>query len=296
MKILVTGANGQLGKEVVRQLLKFQWTVTALSHKDLDIINKDDVSHCFHIEKPDVLVNCAAYTKVDDAETNTDMAFDINHKGPAVVSELCRQNQTTLIHVSTDFVFDGRKQSPYMETDPVNPLGIYGKSKSLGENEILNRLEKFIILRTSWLYGVDGQNFVKTMLKAASKTKLLKVVNDQFGCPTSAIDLGSAITEIVKNIESRQDPMWGIYHYCGDGVVTWHGFAEAIFRIAGLDPLPVVQPISTDQYPAKAKRPHYSALNCKKINKAFGIEAKPWKESLSIVVKKLLTDSDYLFP
>ena len=297
MKIIVTGANGQLGKELVRQGNRLPWHIKALSHNELDITKKLNVRHLFLSENPDFIINCAAYTKVDDAEIYSEIAFNINQKGVAILSESCEEYNVPIVHISTDFVFDGKKQIPYVETDPVSPLGVYGKSKALGELEIIDRLEKYIIIRTSWLYGVDGQNFVKTMLKAGLKNKTLNVVNDQFGSPTSVVDLASAIIKIIKSLEETQNSKWGLYHYCGEGIVSWHGFAEAIFHIAGLDPMPIVRPITSDQYPVKAKRPCFSALDCTKISETFGIKAKPWKESLVIVVNQLSAKPEAnLFP
>ena len=297
MKILVTGAAGQLGREVVGQLRKSHLKVAGLSHSDLDITDKNNVSNCFSMINPDFVVNCAAYTQVDDAETFPQKAFNINRKGAAFIAESCHSRNIPLIHISTDFVFDGRKKAPYAETDSLNPLGIYGKSKALGEQEITRRLDRFLIIRTSWLYGVYGRNFVKTMMSLAANTNLLKVVSDQFGCPTSATDFACVITDILKQKNNLNDRSWGIYHYSGEGVASWHEFAETIFKFAALNPMPTVHPISTDQYPTRAERPPYSVLDCHKINSVFGIQTKPWQESLSIVVNRLLSEpKSYLFP
>jgi dTDP-4-dehydrorhamnose reductase len=298
MKIIVTGATGQLGLEVVEQLTRSRLKVAGFSHDDLDITDENSVSNYFSVVKPDLVVNCAAFTQVDEAQTDPGKAYDINQRGAGIIAHSCHKTKTPLIHLSTDFVFDGKENTPYVETDPINPLGIYGKSKALGEKEIAERLDTHIIIRTSWLYGVHGKNFVKTMISAATKTDSLRVVSDQFGCPTSAADLARAITDIVKQKNTFNNRTWGIYHYCGDGIVSWHTFAETIFQMAAdLKPMPAVHPVSTDEYPVKAPRPAYSALDCKKINAVFGITLKPWRQSLSIVVNRLLSkEKSHLFP
>ena len=298
MKIIVLGATGQLGLEVVELLNQSRITVNGFSRNQIDITDEHGVSNCLLIEKPDFVINCAAYTKVDDAEDHPKDAFGVNQKGPAIIAESCRQINAPLIHISTDFVFDGKKKTPYVETDPIHPLGIYGRSKALGEQEIARRLDAHIIIRTSWLYGTHGKNFVKTMIAAAAKGKALGVVADQFGSPTSARDLAAAIVEIIKQKTSLNANTWGIYHYCGKGITSWHEFAETIFQMADATiPVPEVRPITTDQYPAKAPRPPYSALDCSKMQSVFGVETIPWEQSLSQVVKSILTQSkSHLFP
>ena len=188
MKAIVLGATGQLGMEVVAQLSQSKIMAKGFSRSQLDITDEKNVSDCFLTLKPDFVINCAAYTKVDDAESSPRHAFMVNQKGPAVIAKSCCKIKAPLIHISTDFVFDGVKKTPYEETDPINPIGIYGKSKALGEKEIGQHLDRYIIIRTSWLYGIHGKNFVKTMISQASRRNIIEVVSDQFGCPTAAQD------------------------------------------------------------------------------------------------------------
>jgi dTDP-4-dehydrorhamnose reductase len=199
-----------------------------------------------------------------------------------------------MIHVSTDYVFDGKKNEPYVEDDPVLPLGVYGKSKAAGERAIDSLLQKHIIIRTSWLYGVYGLNFVKTMIRLGKERQELSVVSDQFGCPTSATDLAAAILAIAEHVFKASQPAWGTYHFCGGGITTWHRFAETIFEIASriqsAKP-PVVRPITTLEYPTQAERPAYAALNCDRIRHSFGVKQKPWQQSLEEVIKRIFSEN-----
>jgi len=203
---------------------------------------------------------------------------------------MCRKCGIPLIHVSTDYVFDGTKPGAYIEGDPVAPLGVYGDSKAAGEAEVRARLAKHIIVRTAWLYGVHGHNFVKTILKLGREKDTLKVVSDQYGCPTFAADLAEAILEVVWQVEKNESVKWGTYHYCGAGKTTWHDFAKAIFEIAGqYEKFAVknVVPISTTEYPTTVKRPANSVLDCTKIERYFGIRPRPWRESLAEMIEQL---------
>ena len=213
------------------------------------------------------VINAAAYTAVDRAESGSEAAFAVNREGPAHLADRCRKRGIPLIHVSTDYVFDGEKGKPYVEEDPIAPLGVYGKSKAAGEAEVRQRLPEHIIVRTAWLVGVHGHNFVKNMLRLGRERETLKVVSDQQGCPTFAADLADAILVMAKQAEIRKLVPWGTYHYCGRGETTWHGFAEAIFEIAGQYEkfaLKNLLPISTAEYPTPVKRPANSVLDCTK--------------------------------
>ena len=204
-----------------------------------------------------------------------------------------------LIHISTDFVFDGRKKTPYDESDPVHPLSVYGKSKANGEKEIIQRLDKYVIIRTSWLYGLYGNNFVKTMIRLVNEKTDIDVVSDQIGSPTAAADLAEAIESIVKQTDRDDDNISGIYHYCGLGSVSWYEFANTIFHIAKKylhRSTPILHLVTTPQYASKAKRPGYSVLNCAKISDMFHIRNKPWKLSLAAVIDDILVDPKHLFP
>jgi len=291
MKILVTGSKGQLGHELLIQGNNFGYEILPADLPDLDIADKTQVKHWLEKFQPSFVVNAAAYTNVDKAETEQNLAFAVNRDGPANLAEACAKFEIPLIHISTDFIFDGKKSSPYIESDPVSSLSIYGKSKQEGEKEVRSRLKNHIILRTAWLYGVHGQNFVKTMLRLGREKEVISVVADQFGSPTSAADLAAAVLQIISRIKKYNgDINWGTYHYCGQGITTWHGFTEEILSLARQYisiKTKDVKPISTAEYPTKAIRPPFSALDCGLIKKNFGISIKPWQDSLKTVIRQL---------
>jgi len=290
MKILVIGSNGQLGEELLIQGNNFGYEILPADLPDLDITDKTQVQHKLEKFRPLFVVNAAAYTNVDKAETEQDLVFAVNRNGPANLAEICAIFGIPLIHISTDFIFDGKKHSPYIESDLATPLSVYGKSKQEGENEVRSRLKKHIILRTAWLYGVHGQNFVKTILRLGREKEVISVVADQFGSPTSAADLSAAILDIISTAKHNSDITWGTYHYCGEGTTTWHGFTEEIISLAR-QYIPIktknVKPISTTEYSTKATRPGFSALDCGLIKKNFGINIKPWQDSLKTVIRQL---------
>jgi len=291
MKILVIGSKGQLGHELLIQGNNSGYEILPADLPDLDITDKTQVKHWLERFQPSFVVNAAAYTNVDKAETEQNFAFAVNRDGPANLAEACAKLEIPLIHISTDFIFDGKKSSPYIESDPVSPLSVYGKSKQEGENEVRSRLKKHIILRTAWLYGVHGQNFVKTMLRLGREKEVISVVSDQFGSPTSAADLAEAVLQIISRIKKYSDDInWGTYHYCGHGITTWHVFAKEIINLAK-HYIPIktitVKPISTAEYPTKATRPCFSALDCNLIKKNFGINIKPWQDSLKTVIRQV---------
>ena len=281
--VLVTGSNGQLGnciKEIERNNLNIIYT----DYLELDICDLDKVKSFFKSHDPiDYCVNCAAYTAVDNAEKEPEKAYKINALGPKNLALTCELNNTVLIHVSTDFVFDGEKTEPYKETDLPNPLSIYGKTKWEGENFIQQICSKHIIIRTSWLYSLFGSNFVKTMLRLAETNMSLNIVNDQIGTPTNAYDLAGAILNIIDKdscLQKRGEsiPFYGTYHYSNEGICSWYDFAKKIFEINNIQ-IDLV-PIPTKSYPTPAKRPLYSVLDKTKIKNTFGINIKTWEESL----------------
>jgi len=290
MKILVIGSKGQLGHELLIQGNNLGYEILPADLPDLDITDKTQVKHWLEKFQPSLVVNTAAYTNVDKAETEQNLAFAVNRDGPANLAEACARFEIPLIHISTDFIFDGKKSSPYIESDPASPLSIYGKSKQEGENEVRSRLKKHIILRTAWLYGVHGQNFVKTMLRLGRENEVISVVADQYGSPTSAADLADAVLQIISRIKYNPDITWGTYHYCGQGITTWHGFTEEILNLARQYisiKTKNIRPISTAEYPTKAIRPPFSALDCNLIKKNFGININPWQDSLKTVIRQL---------
>ena len=291
MKILITGSGGQLGRELINQGQLKGFSVQAPSEDDMDITDLEKIDRCMAFHQPEVVINAAAYTQVDKAESEAALAFAVNTTGSANLARMCAKNKIPLVHISTDYVFDGQKGTSYLETDAISPVGIYGRSKAEGEIEIRSHLKEHIILRTSWLYGIHGHNFAKTILKLATTKPKIRVVADQYGSPTNAADLAQTILIISDRMQFNNDVDWGTYHYCGQGVISWYNFAEKIVGLARLYAdvkTTRIEPIPTADYPTRALRPIYSALDCSRIQKHFGINPKPWQKSLEITIKELL--------
>ena len=280
MNILVTGANGQLG-QCIRHVSHFLpqakfWFATSA---DLDITQSEKVASYFDKHPFDFCINTAAYTAVDKAETEKEKAFAVNLSGAENLAHYCLQTNTKLIHISTDFVFDGSNPEPYTEASLLNPLGVYGESKVAGEQSIQEYSANALIVRTSWLYATFGHNFLKTMLKLAQTRSQISVVYDQVGTPTFAEDLAKALLLIVSHIERNPtENFGGIYHYSNEGVCSWYDFAHAIFSYTKT-PVSLL-PIRSGQYPTLAKRPAYSVLDKQKIKQTFGLVIPHWQESL----------------
>ncbi|MBW1910805.1 MAG: dTDP-4-dehydrorhamnose reductase [Deltaproteobacteria bacterium] len=292
MKILVIGANGQLGWELCRKGTEEGFDIIPLDLPDFDITKRSAVNKAVTQNGASLIINAAAYTAVDEAESEPELAFAVNRDGPAYLASSCAKAGIPLIHISTDYVFDGNKKGPYLEIDTVSPLGVYGKSKAAGEAEVRGHLPSHIILRTAWLYGVHGHNFVKTILGLGREKEVLRVVADQYGCPTFAADMAEAILIIAAKLRNGSNIPYGTYHYCGEGVTTWHGFAEKIIELARrYVPLEVktLEPITTEEYPTPTKRPVNSVLDCSQIERHFGIHCRPWKESLARMIERLLS-------
>ena len=283
MKVLVTGKNGQLGSEfqsISKQFSQFNFTFTGSN--DLDITSAEAVKVFFKQNSFDVVINCAAYTAVDKAEDEPEKADDVNHLGVKYIVENCERKNIKLIHISTDYVFDGTNRLPYKESDPISPIGIYGKTKQLGEQAIQNSSLDAIIIRTSWVYSTFGNNFVKTMLRLGEEKNEINVVNDQFGTPTYAKDLAVTCLSILNQINSWESGV-SIYNYSNEGVISWFDFATEIMKLGSLDCK--VNPISTDQFPTRAKRPKFSVLDKAKIKNTFNIEVPYWRDSLMECLK-----------
>ena len=290
MNIAIIGCSGQLGWELVRQAEAQGLKILAQDYPEIDISDLASIDACFDSTEIDLVINAAAYTAVDRAESEPETAFAVNRNGPAHLAGRCRRFGIPLIHVSTDYVFDGTKQGAYGEGDPVAPLGIYGESKAAGEAEVRKLLPMHIIVRTAWLCGIHGHNFVKTILRLGREKDTLRVVSDQYGCPTFAADLGEAILKMAAQVAKNRSASWGTYHYCGAGKTTWHHFAKTIFEIARqYEKFAVkeVVPISTAEYPTPVKRPANSVLDCSKIERHFGIRLRPWRESLTEMIRQL---------
>jgi dTDP-4-dehydrorhamnose reductase len=296
MKILFTGANGQLGHEIKRAALKREISVEGLTRQKLDITQPDSIKAAILRCNPTIVINCAAYTAVDKAENEPELAFAVNQDGPAYLAKVCSDHDIALIHISTDYVYDGSKNSAYLESDSIAPINVYGKSKAAGESKIVLGLKKHIIIRTSWLYGCHGNNFVKTMLRLGREREQIGVVDDQFGCPTHAVDLAEVILTVASVISKGDFSGWGIYHFANRGIVSWYEFAKAIFEIAGKSidlKLTQLNALTTDQYPTAAARPVYSVLSVKKIRQEFGIDPPFYLNSLKEMMSLLL---DHVHP
>lgn len=275
-KILVTGANGQLGREIHNLSSAYpQFDYIFLPRDELAIENAESVKLFFTKNRPQYCINCAAYTAVDKAESEKQLAFIINSEAVGVLAAVCKEYSCRFIHISTDYVFDGTASAPYKEEAATNPQSIYGASKLEGEKKALEYNPDTIIIRTSWVYSEFGKNFVKTMLKLMNEKEEINVVCDQYGSPTYATDLAEMILQIIAS-ENWQP---GVYHYSNDGVISWYDFALMIKELSGSKCK--VKPISTSQYPTPAKRPAYSVLDKTKIQKDFGIVLKNWKVSLA---------------
>tara|TARA_R110002049_G_scaffold117316_2_gene270369 strand:- start:10931 stop:11818 length:888 start_codon:yes stop_codon:yes gene_type:complete len=275
LKIIITGANGQLGRclqDVSGTYPNYDFHFK--NSKQLDITSKEQIDILFAQEEFDYCINCAAYTAVDKAETDQENAFLVNAEAVKYLSEACKAQNSILIHISTDFVFDGSKTKPYTEKDLPNPINVYGASKLKGEQYIKDILEHYFIIRTSWLYSEYGHNFLKTMLKLGVEKEEISVVNDQIGSPTYAGELANVI---LKTIESNPRD-YGLFQYSNEGGISWHEFAQVIFKLKGLKIK--ANPISTKEYSTPAKRPVHSVMNNSKIKETLNIEIPYWKDSL----------------
>lgn len=286
--VLVTGSNGQLGSELRRTTTNiegnFKFFFTDVD--TLDICNIEAVDNYVRDYRINYIINCAAYTAVDKAEDDSELCYKINRNAPINLGVIAENNNAKVIHVSTDYVFDGEGTRPYLETDEVNPKSIYGRSKLQGETGLLQACPDSIVIRTAWLYSIYGNNFVKTMIKLGKERDTLNVVSDQTGSPTNAADLANTILDILQ-YSVNNDFKSGIYHYTNEGITTWYDFTVAIHKYAGITTCQV-NPITTDQYPTKAARPKYSVLDKSKIKSAFGLSIPAWEDSLKVCVDELL--------
>ena len=274
--ILITGANGQLGREM-RKVLEGDIFVNAIftDVEELDITDAAAIEDCVVSNNVEYIVNCAAYTAVDAAESNVELCTKLNVEAPTLLAQAAKKHGAQFIHISTDYVFDGTNCRPYREDDPVCPVSVYGSTKLDGERHIMDVAPESIIIRTAWLYSPHGKNFVKTMLKLGQEKEQLRVVCDQVGTPTCALDLASVIKTFIDCDEWHS----GIYHFSNEGAISWYDFTLAIHRLAGITSCYVL-PCMSEEYPTPARRPHYSVLDKSKIKKTLGIEIPHWEESL----------------
>lgn len=285
MRVLITGCHGQVGSSLTEQLANHKNTeVLALDREHLDITNQDAVYSAVSEFQPMIIINAAAHTAVDKAEDEVDLSYAINRDGPKYLAQAAQSVGAAMLHISTDYVFEGNKADEYVETDATNPQGVYGESKLAGEIAVAQACEKYVILRTAWVFGEHGNNFVKTMLRLGENRDALSIVGDQFGGPTYAGDIASALITIAKRISQGDAVEFGVYHYSGLPHVSWFDFADVIFDVAVEQSVLVKKPnltsITTDQYPTPAKRPSNSRLSTEKITLGFSVEASDWKAAL----------------
>ncbi|MEZ2221997.1 dTDP-4-dehydrorhamnose reductase [Rhizobium sp. RCC_161_2] len=291
--ILVTGANGQVGFELQRSLAPLG-KVTAVTRAEMDLASEASILSALEEHKPSIIVNPAAYTAVDRAESEREQAMAVNAVAPGVLARWAAENGAYLVHYSTDYVFDGTKADAYVETDPVNPQSVYGESKWLGEEAVRSSGARHAILRTSWVYGHHGNNFLKTILRLAQERSSLNIVADQIGAPTSAALIADVTRGVVEFVSRSEAPdVSGTYHLSAQGNTSWHGYAVQIVREALAKnfnlalALDAVKPISTAEYPTPAKRPQNSRLNCAKLMDRFDLRLPGWQEGVNDVIERL---------
>lgn len=292
MKILILGCKGQLGRSLNDQLINTEHEVIYTSRKQIDVADFEQTENQILKFSPDLIINATAYTAVDKAEVDQKTANFINHLAVKNISDICNQLKCWLIHVSTDYVFDGNSNVPYKEDDQTNPQGAYGETKLKGELAIQASDCKHIILRTAWVFSEYGNNFLKTMLRLGAERDELSIVGDQIGCPTYAQDIARAITEIIPQLNSREYN--GIYHYCGDQPCSWFEFAKEIFDYLNKYDhisIPIIKAVTTEEYPTLAKRPKLSVLDNNKIQENFDIFPSDWKVGVESSLKRLVNDS-----
>ncbi len=278
-KVIITGANGMLA-HALKETIGSNFDLIALTEKELDITNSEDVLDTMRDIRPDVLVNTAAYTYVDKAEQEQTLARLVNGTAVGYIAKACNITNTRVIHISSDYIFDGEKKGDYTENDEPNPVSVYGISKLIGERELTKHTDNYVIIRSQWLYGDHGSNFAETIISLAEKKDELKVVDDQYGSPTYTMDLAQVIKLIIQRNDIKKD----IFNFSNEGVVSWFGFAKDIFRIMGVE-IKLI-PVDSSSYPRPAKRPHNSALDKTKIKKALGLDIRPWYDALYEYMKK----------
>ena len=285
MKILVFGRIGQLGSALA-EVLSDRYETRFIDQPELDLTVPESVRDHVQTYLPSIVINAAAYTAVDRAETEPELAHIINARAPESLAYACDEAGAVLIHYSTDYVFDGTASMPYTETAAVAPTGVYGQSKLAGEIAVASATQRYVILRTAWLYSAVGHNFVKTMLKLADSGQPVRVVADQVGSPTYAQDLARVTRSIIEVLNSSREDCFGLYHVTNTGTTSWHGLAQEIFRLAAHQDV-VVQPISTEEYPTPAPRPAYTVLDCSKLERVFGLTLPSWRDALARCIDSL---------
>ena len=289
--IAIIGASGQIGQALQRAAVDRRIPLILAGRPDVDFDNKQSIEAFFAAHRPALVINAAAYTAVDKAETDTQAARVANCDGPAILAQLCQTNDAALVHLSTDYVFDGSKRQPYTESDPCRSLNVYGATKTAGEEAVRVALARHCIVRTAWVYSSAGQNFLKTMLRLGSERDVVRVVADQHGAPTCADDIAHALLDMAPRLMDKNEsaPAWGTFHLTASGETTWYGFADEIFRLAHQAGwrVPRLKAISTADYPAAALRPQYSVLDTSKLAQTFGLKLPDWQVSLAACFNRL---------
>ena len=284
MRVLIFGRTGQVARELGRITWPAGVIIEQLDRSRCDLTHPTQAEEMVQRTRPDVVINAAAHTAVDRAESEPDLAAVINRDSPAAIAKACASTGARLIHLSTDYVFDGGKREPYLESDPVAPLSVYGRTKAEGEGAIRACLGEHVILRTSWVFAGHGSNFVRTMLRLANDREELRIVADQRGTPTAASDIAQATAAIVDRIAAGRGA-WGTFHFASSEATSWFGFAEAIFALRGAGPKLV--PIKTEEYKTAARRPLYSVLDCMLVDKTYAISQPSWRAGLAKVMSEL---------
>lgn len=296
-RYLVTGREGQVVQSLIeRSAGRDDITLVAVGRPDLDLARPETLAAVLDDVKPDLIISAAAYTAVDQAETDEAMAMAANAEAPGELARLAALRTIPIVHLSTDYVFDGSKTGPYVEADPVSPLGAYGRTKLEGERRVQQATDNFAILRTAWVYSPFGKNFAKTMLRVAEMRDSLNVVDDQVGNPTSALDIADAILMVADNLLTRNDPaLRGIFHMTGTGEASWADFAREIFAISSTEggPSAEVASIPTSAYPTPAKRPANSRLDCSRLELAHGVRLPDWRQSTRDIIERLVKAGSY---
>jgi len=292
MRLLIAGWQGQVARALVETAPGCpDVTACAVGRAALDICEARSIERALSSISPTVVINSAAYTAVDEAEREVERAFALNRDGARLLAEAAARRNIPIIHISSDYVFDGSKPTPYVEDDPTSPVTVFGRSKLEGEEAVRAANPKHIILRTSWIFSPGGRNFVKTMLTQAAERSLVRVVNDQHGSPTYAPHLVDVILELARRTSNGEaSAEWGVFHAANTGSTTWHGFAEEVFRRSAElgGPIAEVEPIVSTDYPTPAQRPANSQLDCSKLDRAYGLRLPPWQEAVGECVQRIL--------
>ena len=288
VRILQFGTTGQIARELLRNAPDYDVEITALSRAECDFTDPELAARLVFQTRPDLVIVAAAYTAVDQAESERELVYEINAETPAAIAGVCGEEGPALVHFSTDYVFDGDQGSPYVEDDPTNPVNSYGEFKLSGERMVLIR-PRTLVLRTSWVVSSHGKNFVKTMLRLAQGDQPIRVVDDQFGRPTAAADLARFVLSQAQRLTDAKagDPVFGLFHFANAGEVSWKGFAEAVFDLALGDKAPSVEAITTAQRPTPARRPVRGTLDTGKLTRVFGVTPRPWRAALAEIVADL---------